>query len=187
MQKSVSRINYQILSQKVRISSAFIDLPMSSPHLHKHLHIHRYSKMQVSTPRYRSTATTTPTTTAAPMPIRWTDQHDRVAQVHVRTHHRTSSVDQMVDYMLDLYPELDRETVRMHIRFWTVFFQRTWGRRTITIARCNLRISFSFSVFVFVTVIFQALWASGASSALIQDQWEQLRKAPRRTGRACES
>ncbi|RDW34821.1 hypothetical protein B0I72DRAFT_172449 [Yarrowia lipolytica] len=43
--------------------------------------------------------------------MRWTEQHDRVAQVHVRTHYSSSTDEQMVDYMVGLYPELDRETL----------------------------------------------------------------------------
>ncbi|RDW42798.1 hypothetical protein B0I74DRAFT_155310 [Yarrowia lipolytica] len=54
--------------------------------------------------------------------MRWTEQHDRVAQVHVRTHYSSSTDEQMVDYMVGLYPELDRETVRMHVRFWVVYY-----------------------------------------------------------------
>lgn len=56
--------------------------------------------------------------------MRWTEQHDRVAQVHVRTHYSSSSDEQMVDYMVGLYPELDRETVRMHVRFWVVYYRQ---------------------------------------------------------------
>ncbi|KAG5363140.1 hypothetical protein CJU89_2299 [Yarrowia sp. B02] len=57
---------------------------------------------------------------------RWSDQHDKVAQVHVRTHHLCRSIDQMVDHLYNMYPDLDRSVIEVHVKMWEDYYKKTW-------------------------------------------------------------
>ncbi|KAE8174525.1 hypothetical protein B0I73DRAFT_169114 [Yarrowia lipolytica] len=63
------------------------------------------------------------------MAVKWSDQHDKVAQVHVRTHHLCRSIDQMVDHLYNMYPDLDRNVIEVHVKMWEDYYKKAWTQR----------------------------------------------------------